>query len=61
MSKLLHIENSYRPEASATVVGITEEGGILLVESLLYPTSGGQSADNGHLIWAKSEVIIEAA
>ena len=61
MNKLLYLEDSYRTEAPATVVGITEDGGILLDESLFYPTSGGQPGDSGHVIWAEGEVIIETA
>ena len=34
MTKLLYLENSYRTEASATVLCITEQGGILLDRSL---------------------------
>ncbi len=61
MTKLLYLEDSYRTEASATVLGITEEGGVLLDKSLFYPTSGGQPGDSGHLIWAKGEMMIETA
>lgn len=61
MKKLLYLEDSYRTEASATVVGITAEGGIMLDKSLFYPTSGGQPGDSGHLTWAEGEVIVETA
>ena len=61
MSKLLYLQDSYRTEASATVIGITDEGGILLDKSLFYPTSGGQPGDSGHLIWAEGEMIVETA
>ena len=61
MTKLLYLEDSYRTEASATVLGVTEKGGIFLDKSLFYPTSGGQPGDSGHLIWTEGEVIIETA
>ena len=50
MTKLLYLEDSYRTEASATVLGITKQGGILLYKSLLYLTSGTQPGNSGNLI-----------
>mgnify|MGYP001157410518 CR=1 FL=1 len=61
MSKLLYLKDSYRTRAPATVVDITEEGGILLDQSLFYATSGGQPGDSGNLIWPEGEMIIETA
>ena len=61
MTKLLYLEDSYRTEAFATVLDITEKGCVLLDESLFYPTSGGQPGDSGHLIWADGEMNIEIA
>ena len=61
MTKLFYLKDSYRTEVSATVLGITEQDGILLYKSLLYPTSGAQPGKSGNLIWAEGEMMIETA
>jgi Ser-tRNA(Ala) deacylase AlaX len=33
------------------MAGLTDEGGIVLDQSIFYPTGGGQPGDSGHIIW----------
>ena len=51
MSTLLFREDAYLREAEATVRAVTSEGGIVLDQSVFYPTSGGQPGDSGTLSW----------
>jgi misacylated tRNA(Ala) deacylase len=55
-------EDSYLKECSATVVGLTEAGGIVLDRTVFYAASGGQPADHGVLTTATGDaILIEAA
>ena len=38
-------------EATGLVRAHTDEGGIVLEESLFYPTGGGQPGDSGRIAW----------
>ncbi|MCR8723479.1 alanyl-tRNA editing protein [Frigidibacter sp. ROC022] len=51
MTELLFRDDAYRTEAPARVVGLTTEGGIVLDQTLFYPTGGGQPGDAGWLDW----------
>ena len=51
MSTLLFRDDAYLREAEATVKAVTSEGGIVLDQSVFYPTSGGQPGDSGTLSW----------
>ncbi len=51
MSTLLFRDDAYLREAPATVTAITSEGGIVLDQTVFYPTSGGQPGDSGTLSW----------
>jgi misacylated tRNA(Ala) deacylase len=59
MTTLLFLEDSYRQDAPAAVIEITQEGGIILDNSLFYATSGGQPGDGGLLLWADTQMEIE--
>jgi misacylated tRNA(Ala) deacylase len=53
-------EDSYLKECSATVVGMTEAGGIVLDRPVFYAASGGQPADRGALTTATGDAILIA-
>ena len=50
-------EDSYLKECSATVVGLTQAGGVILDRTVFYAASGGQSADRGVLRRTTGEAI----
>lgn len=50
-------EDSYLKECSATVLGLTEAGGIVLDRTVFYAASGGQPADRGVLTTATGNAI----
>lgn len=51
VTQTLFRDDAYLREAAGQVVAITEEGGIVLDQTVFYPTSGGQPGDGGHLHW----------
>lgn len=51
MTKAMFLEDAYTREANAIVVEHTLEGGIVLDQSIFYPTGGGQPGDSGSLSW----------
>jgi misacylated tRNA(Ala) deacylase len=51
-------EDAYLKECSATVVGFTEAGGIVLDRTILYAASGGQPADRGVLTTRSGDAIL---
>ncbi len=51
-------EDSYLKECSATVVGLTDQGGIVLDRTVFYATSGGQPGDRGALTMPSGEAMI---
>ena len=55
-------ENAYLKECDARVVGLTEQGGIVLDRTVFYAASGGQPGDSGRLLTADGlQVPIVAA
>jgi misacylated tRNA(Ala) deacylase len=50
-------EDSYLKECSATVVGVTDAGGIVLDRTVFYAASGGQPGDIGTLMTATGDAI----
>jgi len=53
--------DAYLKKASARVVEVTEDGGIILDRALFYPTGGGQPGDSGMLLWNDAEIAISTA
>ena len=58
MTTPLYLEDAYQTRAEGCGTGITEQGGIILDQSLFYATSGGQPGDNGTLIWDDQDIEI---
>lgn len=50
MTKPLFREDAYQTSCSATITSINEKGGIILDQTVFYPTGGGQAGDCGKLI-----------
>lgn len=51
MTKMLFREDVYQRDAIGVVRELTPEGGIILDQSLFYPTGGGQPGDSGWIRW----------
>jgi misacylated tRNA(Ala) deacylase len=51
----------YDRTAPARIAQVTDEGGIVLDQSLFYPTGGGQPGDSGTLVWDGGEIAIATA
>lgn len=51
MTEMIFRDDPYAQEAPGSVMAHTSEGGVVLDQSLFYPTGGGQPGDNGYLTW----------
>ncbi len=51
-------EDAYLKECSATIVGITDAGGVVLDRTVFYAASGGQPGDRGVLTTATGDAIM---
>ncbi len=58
MTAPLFRDDAYLREAPATVLRITDEGGIVPDASLFYAQGGGQPGDSGWLAWDGEEIAI---
>ena len=61
MTRPLYLDDAYRASAPGLVEAVTDEGGIVLAESLFHPTSGGQPGDSGRLVWGDRSLQIATA
>ena len=61
MTRPLYLDDAYRASAPGLVEAVTDEGGLVLAESLFYPTSGGQPGDSGRLVWSDRSLEIATA
>ena len=50
MTTLLFRDDAYLKACDAKVIGINARGGIILDQTVFYPTAGGQPGDKGSLI-----------
>lgn len=55
---LLFRQNAYLRDAEAEVIAITDEGGLVVDQTLFYPTSGGQPGDSGAIEWSGGRIEI---
>ena len=53
MSGLLYRADPYQSTAEAEVIAHTPEGGVVLSQTVFYPTGGGQPGDSGQLLWSE--------
>ncbi|MDH3668546.1 MAG: alanyl-tRNA editing protein [Paracoccaceae bacterium] len=60
MTKALY-RDAYLRDCTATVTGINERGGVVLDQSVFYPTGGGQPGDTGVLEWEGGQTAIALA
>lgn len=58
MSKPLFQDEAYLTEAAGRVVAHTDQGGVVLDQSLFYPTGGGQPGDRGMLLWDGGDMAV---
>ncbi|QMU58979.1 MAG: alanyl-tRNA editing protein [Boseongicola sp.] len=58
MTRRLFLEDPYQKTAKGVVTAVTDEGGVVLDQSLFYATSGGQPGDSGKLTWADGELEV---
>ena len=61
MTRLLFRDDAYLQEAPAVVLSHTPEGGLVLDQTIFYPTGGGQPGDSGWLIWEGGRLPIATA
>lgn len=57
MTEFLFRDDSYLKSTPATVVAVTEDGGIVLDRTVFYAASGGQPGDNGAITLADGSVV----
>jgi misacylated tRNA(Ala) deacylase len=61
MTALLFRDDAYQTAADCRIIGHTAEGGLIIDQSLFYPTGGGQPGDSGVLDWGGGRMTIATA
>ena len=61
MTALLFRDDAYQTAADCRIIGHTPEGGLIIDQSLFYPTGGGQPGDSGLLDWEGGRMLIATA
>ncbi|WP_342075671.1 alanyl-tRNA editing protein [Yoonia sp. SS1-5] len=61
MTTLLFRDDAYLRSCTGTVTALTDEGGIVLDQTVFYPTSGGQPGDSGTLSWTGGGLDVATA
>jgi misacylated tRNA(Ala) deacylase len=61
MTDWLFQSDAYLREVTGTVTRLTDEGGIVLDQTVFYATGGGQPGDSGTLRWGGSSLPIASA
>jgi misacylated tRNA(Ala) deacylase len=61
MTMLLFRQDPYLRQCDALVVGHTDEGAIVVDQSVFYPTGGGQPGDAGFIQWQQGRIAIATA
>lgn len=61
MTRPLYRDDAYLAEATATVMALTPEGGVICDASVFYPQGGGQPGDSGRLEWDGGDLTVANA
>jgi misacylated tRNA(Ala) deacylase len=61
MTEQLYLTDAYRKSAPGRVVAHTDEGGIVLDQTIFYARGGGQPGDSGTLDWPGGRIAIATA
>lgn len=61
MTEILFLDEPYRKSATATVIGHTDEGGLILDRTIFYARGGGQPGDSGVLDWDGGRIPVATA
>ena len=61
MTVLLFRQDPYLRQCDARVIGHTDEGALVVDETVFYPTGGGQPGDAGFIQWSKGRIAIATA
>ena len=58
MTAPLFRTESYTQKTTGTVVGLSDQGGVILDRSIFYPQGGGQPGDTGWISWGGREIAV---
>jgi len=61
MTTPLYRDDAYQTSCEAIVLAVNDQGGIILDQSVFYPTGGGQPGDDGVIRWDGGEAVITTA